>query len=145
VGSLLALYANQRKFEPTAFSESFEPNLLLDQAMKNLGVSALGGAGGGGSSGSRRVSMSYRSSYQKVPGTTQSIVLEEVHKIVEKQIVDSGCEILGTGLTTGKFDDDSLREFEIEYKNRNAFGQIRVRTRTGERGDWQFWIDIFEY
>lgn len=144
VSSLIAFYSNQRIFKPTVFSKSFAPNLIIESAMKKLGVTAQGGAGGGGSSGSRRVSMSYRSSYRNVEGATQSALLEEIRKIVEQQVLDSGCEILGTGLT-GKTEDESLSEFDVEYKNAHANGQIRVRTTKGERADWQFWIDIFEY
>lgn len=53
VSSLIALYANQRKFEPTTFSDSFDPNSIIDSAMKKLGVVGQGGAGGGGSSRSK--------------------------------------------------------------------------------------------
>ena len=77
-------------------------------------------------------------------GTTQPIVLEAIRKIIEKKILDAGCKINGTGMT-GKVEDDELAEFEIEYGNRNATGQIRARTTQGERGDWQFWFDLIEF
>jgi hypothetical protein len=144
VSSLVALYANQRRFEPTPFSDSFNANSVVDNAMKNLGVAARGGTGGGGSSRSKFVSSSYRVSYQKVDGTRQPIVLEEIRNIIEQRILDAGCKINGTGMT-GKVEDDSLAEFEFEYENRDATGQIRVRTTRGDRGNWQFWFDIIEF
>ena len=144
VSSLIALYANQRHFEPTPFSDSFNANSIVDDAMNDLGVAARGGTGGGGSSRSKFVSSSYRASYQEVDGTTQSIVLEAIRKIIEEKILDADCKINGTGMT-GMVEDDKLAEFEIEYENRNATGQIRVRTTQGERGVWQFWLDLIEF
>ena len=149
VSSLVALYASQRNFEPTPFSGSFQPGTMIERAMKELGVVAQGGAGGGGGSRSKFVSRSYRSTYQPVPGTTQSAVLIEVRKIVRKQILDSGCRINGSG-ETGSVDNETqasfLTEFEIEYENRNATGLIRVRTTRGEQtGYWEFWFDIIEF
>ena len=144
VSSLIVLNANQRRFEPTPFSDSFNATLICDNAMKNLGVTARGGTGGGGSSHSKFVSSSYRASYQKVAGMTQPIVLAEIRNIIEQQILDAGCEINGGGMT-GNIEDGSITEFEIGYENRKATGQIRVRTTRGENGDWQFWFDIIEF
>lgn len=144
VSSLIALYANQRRFEPTPFSDSFNAHLIVEAAMKKLGVVSVGGTGGGLSSRSKFVSSSYRGNYQPVEGTTQPIVLEEIRTLIEKSILDAGCKINGTGMT-GRAEDNSLSEFEIEYENRSGTGQIRVRTTQSESGHWQFWFDIFEF
>lgn len=144
VSSLIALYANQRRFTPTPFSDSFDANSIVDLAMSDLGIASRGRTGGGGSSRSKFVSTNYLVSCQKVDGTTQSIALEAIRQIIEKMILDAGCRIDGTGMT-GKAEDDNLTEFDIEYENRYATGQIRVRTTQGNDGDWQFWFDLIEF